>query len=339
MTLRVTLTHQFEHQQGETWSLGFSPDGKRLASSDGYALHLWQLDMRGNWNLERSLLSRHAKFLCFAPHSHLIAFRDHENFLRLVSLEDGKERAVLSCSALTDCRFSPDQRWLVTGDTTRNILLWDLLTYQETLIPVRFPRFKGDPWEQETALADETIRNFRLTPDGQRLVFLASSEEGDLHICHFDPMDKGLMRQKTFPHGCIDLAISLNGKMLAIIVPNGQIYDYREEVYIYDLESLRLLHVFPQTTNKRYCLLTFSPDSRFLMSCKSDGMVDIFSLDSFDCVAQFAAHPGLSSHATDPIGGLDWSATGYIATGGASVFEKDMDKTDYTIKIWKVEEE
>lgn len=61
-------------------------------------------------------------------------------------------------------------------------------------------------------------------------------------------------------------------------------------------------------------------------------------LASFNCIISFAAHPGLSSHATDPVGGLDWSNTGYIATGGASVFEDDMNVTDYTIKIWKVEQ-
>ena len=74
------------------------------------------------------------------------------------------------------------------------------------------------------------------------------------------------------------------------------------------------------------------------MSSKIDGMVDIWSISPFECIVSFAAHPDLSSYTSDPIGGLDWSTTGYIATGGASVFEKDMNKTDYTIKIWKVEE-
>lgn len=111
------------------------------------------------------------------------------------------------------------------------------------------------------------------------------------------------------------------------------------EIYVYHLESLRLLQMFPQTTKARYSLLAFSPDCQYLMGCKTDGLVDVFSLASFDCVTQFAAHPGLSSHATDPIGGLDWSKTGYIATGGASEFEKNRNKTDYTIKIWKVEEQ
>jgi WD40 repeat protein len=133
------------------------------------------------------------------------------------------------------------------------------------------------------------------------------------------------------------MAISPNGKRLAMIVPNQQLYYSKDEVYIYDLESLQLLHVFPQTTDEGYCLLAFSPDSHYLASCKSDGFVEIFSLDPFETNTVFAAHPGLASHATEPIGGLDWSRTGFIATGEASVFEDDPLWEDYTIKLWKVE--
>jgi WD40 repeat protein len=339
MTLQISLVHQFDQQQADTWDMHFSFDGQRLISSDGKALYLWRLNEDGSWDYERSLLFRHAAFPCFSPMGDLIAFRDEDKNVRLISVANGDAVAILDNSAATDCAFSPDQRWLITGDTTRNLVLWDLLTYQCSIIPVRFSRFRDDPWEDEAALANETIGSFQFTPDGQRLVFLASSAEGDLHLCYIDPVQKSLVRQKTFPHGSMDLAISSNGKMLATIVSNQQMYSYKEEIYVYDLESLRLLHVFPQTTDERYGLLAFLPDSTRLASCKTDGIVEIFSLASFECIAHFAAHPGLSSHASDPIGGLDWSRTGYIATGGASVFEKDMKKTDFTIKLWKVEDE
>lgn len=101
--------------------------------------------------------------------------------------------------------------------------------------------------------------------------------------------------------------------------------------------QISLVHQFEHQQHETW-ELAFSPDSRHLMSCRSNGEIDIFSLKTLACVTQFDPHPGLSSHATDPLGGLDWSSTGYLATGGASVFEKDMKKTDYSIKLWKIEE-
>jgi len=337
MPLQISLTQQFEHQQSETWGVHFSLDGKKLVSSDGTALYLWQFDEQGNWDFERSLPFRNAVSPRFAPNGTMLAFRGEDEFIRLISV-DGREIATLPRRVGFDCAFSPDGHWLVAGDAARNVLLWDLFTYQLVVIPVRFPRLGDDLQGNESAPINETVRGFQFTPDGQRFALLADSEDGYLHLCYFDPTDQSLLRQKTFPHGCMDLAVSPDGTKLAAIIPTGQLYSHKEEVYLYDLESLRRLHVFPQTTNKRYCLLAFSPDSRYLASCKSDGWVDIFSLGSFGRIAQFAAHPGLSSHASDPIGGLDWSTTGYLATGGASVFEHDMRKTDYSIKLWKVEE-
>jgi WD40 repeat protein len=329
MPPQISLVHQFEQQKRETLGLRFSLDGKRLGSTDGTDISLWQLDERGCWNYERSLPVQ-ADF-DFALDNRLYILSRQS--LQVISLDDGKDSVTVPWVAMTESAFSPDRRWLITGDARRNILLWDLLTYQCSPIPIPFPNDYN-----ETGESNETARNFRFTPDGQRIVFVVSSPDGYVHICSIDPIEKRIMRQKTFRHaGGLDLAISPNGKLLAAITSNHQIYNFKEEVYVYDLESLQLLHVFPQTTDKRYFLLAFSPDSRYLASCKRDGLVDIFSLTTFDRVVSFAAHPGLATYATEPIGGLDWSKTGYIATGGASVFEHDMDKTDYSIKIWKVD--
>jgi WD40 repeat protein len=337
MRLRISLIYQFEQQRDETWDLHFSSDGKRLVSSDGRSLYLWHLNEGGKWDYERSLPFRNATFPRFAPNGMVIAFGGKEEFIKLISLE-GKELATFPSPAHADWAFSPDQRWLVSSDIKRDILLWNLLTYQSFHIPIPFPAF--DRSGTGTDHSNEVVGHFLFTPDGQRLVFGASSAEGYMHIGSFDPEHQRITSPRTFSvEGMLDGAISPDGKMFAMVASNGQIFAYKQEIYIYDLESLRLLHMFPQTTDESYCRLAFSPDSRYLISCKSDGWVDIFSLDIFDCVAQFAAHPGLSSHATEPIGGLDWSKTGYIATGGASVFEDDMEKTDYTIKIWKAEEQ
>jgi WD40 repeat protein len=336
MPLRVSLVHQFEQQQRETWDVHFAWDGRRLVSSDGSDLYLWQLNEDGTWSYEHSLPFRNAARPRFAPDGKMLAFGGKEPFVKLISL-DGRELATFPSPNHADWAFSPDQRWLVSSDKGRDILLWDLASYQSSPLPIPFPAF--DREGNQADLSNESVGRFLFTPDGQQLVFGASSAEGYIHICLFEPAQRRVLRQTTFSiAGMIDGAISPDGTMLAMIVPNEQVFAYKQDIYIYDLDLLQLLHVFPQTTAERYCQLAFSSDSHYLVSCKSDGLADIFALKSLKQIASFAAHPGLSSHATDPIGGLDWSKTGYIATGGASEFEDNMNKADYTIKIWKVEE-
>lgn len=333
MPPQISLIHQFEQQKQETWDVHFSWDGCRLVSSDGNALYLWQLNEDGTWSYERSLSFRNATFPRFAPNGTMLAFGGKEEFVKVISL-DGGEIATLFNPPHANWAFSPDQHWLVRSGQGNGALLWDLVTHQSSSLSL-FTVVEG---KNKIDLSNESIGRFLFTPDSQRLVFGASSDEGYMHIGSFEPEHRRIIRQKTFPiGGMINGAISPNGKLLAMIVPNEQIFAYKQDIYIYDLEALQLLHVFPQTTDEYYYLLAFAPNSRWLISCKSDGWVDLFSLDSFDCITQFAPHPGLSSHANDPIGGLDWSKTGYIATGGASFFEKDRKKTDYAIKIWRVE--
>ena len=327
MSLRISFVHQFKKQQDETWDLHFSLDGTRLVSSDGHALYLWHLDESGYWEYEKSFPFRGTT--C-PPNGKMLAFGSVEKFIKLISV-DGKELTTFpdpSPASWAHWALSPDERWLVSSDTGRNILLWDLNTYQSSHIPIPFP------------VLYEAVTCFRFTPDGQRLVLGISSAEGYIHICHFDPENKRIMRQKTLPiDDIITSAIAPNGKMLAIL-DNKKKHPYEIEVFIYDLELFQLLQKLPLTAENegKYSLLIFSPDSQYLVVSKDDGMVDIWSISPFERIASFAAHPGLTNQWSDPIGGLDWSKTGYIATGGASVFEEDMLQTDYSIKIWRVED-
>jgi WD40 repeat protein len=335
--LQISLVHQFEQQRNETWDVHFSLDGSRLISSDGNALYFWQLSENGSWSYEQSLSFHNATFPRFAPDGKTLAFGGKEAFIKLISFE-GREIATFPSPSHADWAFSPDGRWLVSSDTKRDILLWNLTTYQSSPISIPFPAF--DLQRTEMDLSDEQVGRFRFTPDSQRLVFGASSSEGYVHMCYFDPVHKRIVRQKTLPiGGILTSAIAPDGKMLAILDVKRGFGPSQTEVFIYDLESLQLFYKLPSTTEGSYSLLTFSPDSHFLATSKTNGIVDIWSTSPFEYFASFAAHPGLSSYISDPIGGLDWSRTGYIATGGASVFEKDMKKTDFTIKLWKVEDE
>lgn len=335
MPPRISLVHQFEQQLSETYELAFSPDGKRLASSDMQGLYLWQLDEQGCWDYERSLPLHSMIPPRFSLDGRLIAYDGEAALIRFIDT-DGRESMTFPSPSAFNWAFSHDARWLVNSGE-EDILLWNLASHQA--VPARIP-LPIPILYKKVDKPSGYVGRFLFTPDCQKVILWADGAQGHLHVCSFEQERKQFVLLKTLPQGLIDGVISPNGKLLAIVDTNNQVYGYKQEIYIYDLESLRLLHMFPQNTNRWfYDLLAFSPDSRYLASSKYDGWVDIFSLETFELIAQFAAHPDLSSHATEPIGGLDWSKTGFIATGGASVFEKNMNETDYTIKIWRVEDE
>ncbi|HEU5377428.1 MAG TPA: hypothetical protein VFV38_18555 [Ktedonobacteraceae bacterium] len=116
MPPRIILVHQFDQQQAETETLQFSFDGKRLVSSDGYVLYLWQLHDDGNGSYERSLPFCHAVRSAFVLDGKWLAFSDYKGLSRLISLENETEEKILPCPARANGAISPDQRWLVTGD-------------------------------------------------------------------------------------------------------------------------------------------------------------------------------------------------------------------------------
>ena len=275
MPPRISLVHQFDQQQDETLQLAFSQDGKQLASSDGHALYFWRLNENENWSYEYVLPLQGAGILRFAPD--IIFFIEGES-VKLLTF-DGRETAIFPRPFSRFWAVTPDLHWLVSNDKGRAIRLWNLASHQSFPIPLPFLRDEQNI--KNTDLSDECVLRFLFTPDSQQVVLFASSPEGDLNICSFDPEQRHITLQKTLP-GMIDGAISPNGKMLAIILPNEQIFAYKEDIYIYNLDSQQLLHLIPQITKTGYSFLAFSPDSRYLASCKSDGWIDIFSLDSFE---------------------------------------------------------
>lgn len=231
-----------------------------------------------------------------------------------------------------DFALSPDQRWLVTGGKSGNFLLWDMVNHQWSSISV--------PDRPDTTGETASYYCFRFSLGGLGLVFIASGSEGQIHICHFDPEhDHYAIRKIGSISGIQGMKVSPDGKLLAITsVDFGSV----RGVYVYDLKRLQLLQKFPAPVGTHYDLLTFSPDSQFLASTRGEGILDIWSLTTFECVVSFEAHMGPRPHErhwSETIGGLDWSTTGYLATGGTRFRRGDMPKEDRSVRIWKVENE
>jgi WD40 repeat protein len=229
-----------------------------------------------------------------------------------------------------DFAVSPDQRWLVRDGKDGTILLYDLLKHEWTAIGVA----------DQPETADGTVGCLRFALNGRSLIFIASNPVGQVHICHFDPEHDHYAIRRILPlSGIQGMRVSLDGKLLAITNVG---FCSERGFYVYNLEELQLLQKFPASVGTSYDLLAFSPDGRFLASSRDNGIFDIWSLITFECVASFEAHQGPRDHErhwSETIGGLDWSTTGYLATGGTRFRRDDDDaaKEDLSVKLWKIE--
>jgi hypothetical protein len=142
MPLRISFVHQFEQQQRETGDLAFSQDGKQLVSSDGDAPYLWRLKEDGNWGYERS----HGREVTTFP-------RPPSRFWQI----------------------TPDLRWVVSSER-EHILLWDLVSSQDTPIRISIP-FPSGRKGVITDWPDEPVLRFLFTPDCRQVVLFAGSPE------------------------------------------------------------------------------------------------------------------------------------------------------------------
>lgn len=330
--MQISLLHEFEQHEDETYHICFSPDGNTLWSSDQIALYQWQRSSGDTWSYCRRFPVESYHFQCTAD-GKMLVFRDGaQKSIRFLSYE-GRELMTLSHpdqSLSFDFALSPDQCWLVTDGKGGNLLLWDMVNHQWSSLSV--------PDQPDTA--EGTANSFRFALGGLGLVFIASNYEGQIHICRFDPEHDHYAIRRILPiFGICGMKVSPDGKLLAITNLGA---DSIRGVYVYDLEQLQFLQKFPAPIGTHYDLLAFSPDSQFLASSRGNGILDIWSLATFECLVSFEAHPGPRPHErhwSETIGGLDWSTTGYLATGGTRFQRDDMPKEDRSVKIWKIEDE
>jgi WD40 repeat protein/tetratricopeptide (TPR) repeat protein len=115
----------------ETGSMvGFSPDGKWLATTGG-GLSLWAI---GSWNPGKQI---GGEAFAFSPDSKLLAVETNHGVIRLVDPDTGREYARLedpNQDRAYSIAFSPDGTQLVTvGNDSHSVHVWDLRTIREQL--------------------------------------------------------------------------------------------------------------------------------------------------------------------------------------------------------------
>ena len=145
----------------DTAAVAFSPDGQRIAEA-AYDLGLWHLTDNGNF--KKTLLFKH---------------QTHDAFVQSIA-------------------FSPDGKWLVSGDAQGYIKVWDVQNERAVIPPL-----KG---------GTARIRTLKFSHDPNHSILASAGPDGDVKL--WRPPEWQIV-QRISTGTVLDLAFSPNGNMLA----------------------------------------------------------------------------------------------------------------------------
>jgi WD40 repeat protein len=234
--------------------------------------------------------------------------------------------------------FSPDGRFLATGDAEGKIRLWQvadgqlLFTQKGHADWIRSVAFSPDGKTLASGGVDKTIKLWDFT--GRCLKAL----EGHTHmigLVAFNPQGK------TLASSSADKTIRLwdvsTGECLKILQghanwvasvafsPNGQILASGSDdrtVKLWDVSTGECLSTWEEHTDLVRSV-AFSPDGKTLVSSSDDGSVKLWDVSTGQCLSTLQGQQGHS----DWVRSVSWSPNGQtIASGG----------NDKTVKLWDV---
>ncbi len=277
-------------------AVAFSPDGKKLASSDENVIKLW------DFNAGRELLKLAGRVetvnsVAFSRDGKTMASGGNEPTVKLWDVSTGQQVRVLSAGRfVVGCVvFSPDGKALA-GTDRKSISLWDVATGREL-------------WTVDAASA--WIGSLAFSPDGQSLASGGAADKnlqaGRLVL--WDVATGRALRTIESVKNLNSVAFSPEGKMVA----GG---DLGGTVQLWDVATGRPLRTLEDNENGVESL-AFSPDGRML----AIGGHRVIGLWDFNMGRQLGA---LEGHA-DSVASIAFSPDGKILATGSR---------DGAIKLW-----
>jgi WD40 repeat protein len=254
------------HEYGVTWA-AFSPDGKRLASCDGWAkiVHLWDAatgkrlhTLKGPDRLGAVGFSPDGRMLVAAPAFGPIPVWDPVTGQPRRSFAGHQNEGTISADGVSAFCFSPDGKWLVTaGQSDKTIRLWDVRTRK-----------------QFGEIAEVASVALAFSPDGR---FLASGDTNALEIHVWATATGKRLHRLRAPKR--DHRSSRGYKHSLAFSPDGRSLASGGDLHMALWETI---------TGGRRCVIgrlegcedhvAFTPDSKLLVSASEEGAIRLWDV-------------------------------------------------------------
>ena len=303
----------YDRHSGDVIAAVYSPDGRRVASA-GYdhTVRVWQATGRQ----DVAVLHGHTgpvAVVAFAPDGHRLASVSHRTRLVPAVADDTirvwevDPRATLPVlrghgSYVYPVAYSPDGRWIASGDWDNRLRLWDARTGEACAILdngdlVKTLAFSPDSsrvvsarqdrlqvWEvatgrrvQEIQVPAPNILAVAFHPDGATLAALnGSSGSGGVTVLNIATGAVVARLRLAGRHDTKALAFSPDGRWLAGVSTDDK------TLCLFDAHTYQLSAQFAGHDG-RITDVTFSLDSRRVASCGSDQTVRVWQIDGGAC--------------------------------------------------------
>ncbi len=196
------------------------------------------------------------RWAVFTPDKLRVATDSHDHSITLWDLQTGRQTNTYSGhkEALTALAFSPDGRWMATGDMSNNLKLWEVTTRQEKKLTLH----PGSQLSTLTGIVFTPDNRFFLTTDATskiRVWEISTGSESSPFLAENDSLEKAVF----FPDGRRLLTTTKGQKLI--------IWDYPTKKKLMTLSG-----------HKSYIsAIEFSPDGQTFATSSTDRTVKLWS--------------------------------------------------------------